>query len=86
MGARATNLNPSTGMMSNRFVAAVEAAALETAAVLPRCALGNINPNFDVDDSVFNDESRASKKVVKRRRQHRRRRRRRRRRLTRFRL
>jgi len=65
MGARATNLNPSIGMMSNRFVAAVEAAALETAAVLPHCALGNINPNFDVDDSVFNDESGASKKVVK---------------------
>ena len=44
-------------MMSNRFVAAVEAAALETAVVLPRCALGNINPNFDEGDSVFNDES-----------------------------
>jgi len=52
-------------MMSNRFVAAAEAAALETAAVLPRRALCNINPNFDEIDSVFNDESGASKKVVK---------------------
>ena len=52
-------------MMSNRFVAAAEAAALETAAVLPRGVLCNINPNFDEIDSVFNDESGASKKVVK---------------------
>ena len=56
-------------MMSNRFVAAAEAAALETVAVLSRRALGNINPNFDEIDSEFDDskvvESKKKRKTTR---------------------